>query len=162
MQRGYATAVDQLAELFTTVNMDVLQPYGSPDLDADPDNTPAQLALNVAATSAKGAIVTIDGQGNIHYDPTAVAAFIALGQGQSTTDTITFTVTDPGNLQSTSQITVTVNGVNDAPVLQAPAGGAYTDTAAADTFANLVSTPRSVARPTPLSRLSGTVTWETQ
>ena len=48
----------------------------------------------------------------------------ALGNGQSITDVFTYTVTDAGGLTSTTQVTITILGSNDAPV-------AFDDTAVA-------------------------------
>ncbi len=40
----------------------------------------------------------------------------ALGNGQSITDVFTYTVIDAGGLSSTTQVTITIQGSNDAPV----------------------------------------------
>ena len=40
----------------------------------------------------------------------------ALNTGDTLTDTFTYTVKDPGNLTDTAQLTITINGADDAPV----------------------------------------------
>ena len=82
------------------------------DSDIDGD------ALSVIAhsLSASGVIVSLDTAGNYSYDPTGHAFFDALVDGQTVTDTFTYTISD-GNLATDSAtVTITVTGVNDAPV----------------------------------------------
>ncbi|MDP1368961.1 VCBS domain-containing protein, partial [Klebsiella pneumoniae] len=47
--------------------------------------------------------------------------------GQSVSDTITVTVNDGNGGTDTQQITVTINGANDAPVITGAATGAVTE-----------------------------------
>ena len=68
-------------------------------------------------TLASGAIVTLNADGSYVYDPTGVAAFQALGQGQTATDSFTYTIQDSGALSSSATVTITINGVNDVPAL---------------------------------------------
>ena len=56
--------------------------------------------------------VTIDAQGNVSFDPSG--DFDALGVGESATGTLEYTVSD-GVATDTASVTLTVNGVNDAP-----------------------------------------------
>ena len=44
------------------------------------------------------------------------AAVQALNTGGTLTDTFTYTVKDPGGLSDTAQLTITINGADDAPV----------------------------------------------
>lgn len=60
-------------------------------------------------------VVTLGGGGEVIYTPVA-SAFAHLGEGQSATDTFTYNVTD-GITSQTQTATVTINGVNDAPVV---------------------------------------------
>ncbi len=63
-----------------------------------------------------GAIV-INSDGSYTYNvDNNNATVMALGSGQTITDVFTYTVTDAGGLTSTTQITLTINGSNDAPV----------------------------------------------
>ena len=94
--------------------------------DVDPDlgdirtvtavnGVPANVGTPVALAS--GAIVTVNADGSYTYDPTGVAAFQALGQGQTATDSFTYTMQDGGLLSSSATVTITINGVNDVPAL---------------------------------------------
>ncbi|MDD1967828.1 retention module-containing protein, partial [Pseudomonas putida] len=56
------------------------------------------------------------------------AAYQHLAQGQTTTLTVPFTVTDKAGLTSTSTLTITVTGTNDAPVAKASSGTGTEDT----------------------------------
>jgi hypothetical protein len=82
------------------------------DGDADGDS----FAITaVQAVSAQGAIVTLSG-GQVSYDPGTI--FAGLGNGQTATDSFTYTITDAAGLTSTATATVTITGVtqNAAPV----------------------------------------------
>ena len=68
-------------------------------------------------TSAKGAALTLSGT-DITYDPTQVTALQALAAGEATTDTFTYAVSDGHGRTDTATVTLTVAGVNDAPVVQ--------------------------------------------
>ena len=73
--------------------------------------------VGTPVTLASGAVVTVNANGSYVYDPTGVAAFQALGQGQTATDTFTYTMQDSGGLASSATVTITINGVNDVPAL---------------------------------------------
>ncbi len=83
--------------------------------DTDVDTGDTKTLVSVAATSAKGAAVSII-DGNVVYDPGAL--FQELGQGHTTTDTFTYTMRDAAGATSTATVTVTIIGTNDAPVAQ--------------------------------------------
>ncbi|MCH2062324.1 MAG: Ig-like domain-containing protein, partial [Roseibacillus sp.] len=68
------------------------------------------------SSSTNGASVTVTATGTFSYDPTGSAALQALDTGDQLDDTFTYTVTDIFNQQTTATVTVTVDGVNDAPV----------------------------------------------
>jgi large repetitive protein len=92
--------------------------------DTDPDlgDTKAVVIANggpvgFPSTTAKGATLIVNANGSYSYNPTGVAAFQALGVGQSDTDTFAYTMQDSGGLMSSSIVTITVHGVNDGPVL---------------------------------------------
>ncbi|WXU07237.1 VCBS domain-containing protein [Bradyrhizobium symbiodeficiens] len=61
----------------------------------------------------------------------------SLAQGQTITQVYTVTFTDNHGAQVSQDVTVTINGANDAPTLSDLHIGLLTDTAAADTFSNL-------------------------
>ena len=84
--------------------------------DSDIDNDHADLSVSgVAATSANGAALMLNPDGTISYDPTMAATLQALGEGETLTDSFTYTVSD-GALTDTATVSFTVLGVNDAPV----------------------------------------------
>ncbi|SDG59886.1 VCBS repeat-containing protein, partial [Onishia taeanensis] len=68
--------------------------------------------------------VTIDEGGNVSFDPSG--AFDALGVGEAATGTLTYTVSD-GSATDTASVTLTVNGVNDAPTAGNDGTGAADD-----------------------------------
>ena len=67
-------------------------------------------------------------QGSVQFDQASqsliyvanAAAFDALHAGQTATDTFTYTVRDEGGLESTATVTVTVNGVDNDPIVGTP------------------------------------------
>jgi len=78
--------------------------------------------------------VTNNGDGTFGYDPNG--QFASLAQGETATDTFTYTVTDNNGLIATETATVTITGQNDAPVaspdtLVAAAGATTGDISAA-------------------------------
>jgi VCBS repeat-containing protein len=81
------------------------------------DNDPAGAQLSVQAVDTNGTqgTVTVNGDGTIHYDP--AGQFAGLTQGQSATDTFTYTVTDGTQVSAPGTVTVSVAGSDDAPVI---------------------------------------------
>jgi VCBS repeat-containing protein len=91
--------------------------------DSDPDagDTFTVTALNGSATDvgtlitlASGALLQLNANGTFDY--TDNNAFDSLGDGASDTDTFTYTISDSFGLMDTATVTVTITGVNDAPV----------------------------------------------
>ena len=80
------------------------------------DNGSALSVTSHDATSAQGAAVTVNTDGTFTYNPTASTTLQALDEGDQLADTFDYTVTDIFNQQSTTTVTITVNGVNDNPV----------------------------------------------
>ena len=87
--------------------------------DTDPDAADPLTATTFSGTSGLGAAFTLNGDGSYTYDPTGVAAFDELDGGQSLDDTFTYTVTDSQGSTDTGLLTVTVTGINQAPVVTA-------------------------------------------
>ena len=73
-------------------------------------------AANVGSqiTLASGALLTMSADGAYTYNPNN--RFEYLGAGQSTTDSFSYTVANLSGATDTATVTITVNGVNDAPV----------------------------------------------
>ena len=87
--------------------------------DTDVDNGHILTITSVSPTSAYGASVTLVGT-NLVYNPTVSTNILnALARKEFLTDTFTYTITDDNNLTSTTNVTVLVTGVNDAPIAQA-------------------------------------------
>jgi VCBS repeat-containing protein len=80
---------------------------------SDPDGDVLHVA-SVNTTGTKG-MVSINLDGTIDYDPNG--QFNGLQQGQSATDTFTYKVNDGYHDSNSAMVTVTINGVNDTPVL---------------------------------------------
>ncbi|MCA8883532.1 MAG: tandem-95 repeat protein [Rhodobacteraceae bacterium] len=63
---------------------------------------------------ASGALVSLNANGTLSYDPNG--QFEALAQGGSTTDSFTYLISDGTGGTATATVTMTITGVNDAPV----------------------------------------------
>ena len=70
--------------------------------------------MSVGTTGTKGS-VSINPDGTVHYDPNG--QFESLLAGQTATDTFTYTVSDGFHDRHRRTVTVTINGVNDPPVI---------------------------------------------
>ena len=68
------------------------------------------------ATSAQGIAVTVMADGTFAYDQTGSGTFQALDDGESLTDTFGYTAQDVDGDTDTNTVSITVNGINDAPV----------------------------------------------
>jgi trimeric autotransporter adhesin len=103
----------------SVLNGDVLADNGNGP-DFDPDGDPLSVtAVNGAPgdvdtqiTLATGALLTVNANGSFSYDPNG--QFEHLASGESTTDSFDYTISD-GLATDSATVTVTINGVNDAP-----------------------------------------------
>lgn len=107
---NHAPVVKASAATVTEDQVSVLLPALANATDADGD------ALSLVSASALSGKVVIDG-GGIRYTPAASAQ--ALNNGQSASDTVTYTVSD-GYTTSTGTIAMTVTGITDAPTGPVP------------------------------------------
>ena len=64
-------------------------------------------------TTAKGALVTVHADGSYEYDPNG--AFESLAANEPDTDSFEYTIVDSAGLTSSSTVTVTILGENEAP-----------------------------------------------
>ncbi|GEM_PF-5621582 len=80
--------------------------------DIDPDHLDQLKTTAINTTNTIG-LVTLN-NGIITYDPDDQFAY--LGQGETATDTFSYTVADLANATDTATVTVTINGVNDRPI----------------------------------------------
>jgi|GEM_PF-6721633 VCBS repeat-containing protein len=86
------------------------------DSDIDSDDT-AQTLQVVSAVAASGAEVAFDGPpgGGLVYDPSNVAHFQDLGDGDTATDTITYAIRDRHGAEASSTVTVSLLGRGEDP-----------------------------------------------
>ena len=92
------------------------------DIDVIANDTvpgPGNKKLSVASTDAAGTkgTISLNGDGTIKYDPNH--QFENLGPGETATDTFKYRAQDDAHTSDPATVTVTVSGVNDAPVLSA-------------------------------------------
>ena len=83
------------------------------DFDNDGDTNLTIVAVN--DTTSKGILTFDSGAGTVSYDPNGEVEYLAVGE--STTQTFEYTVIDSEGLTDTGLVTITINGVNDAPVI---------------------------------------------
>ncbi|WP_353110612.1 Ig-like domain-containing protein [Salinisphaera dokdonensis] len=122
------------------------------DTDADLNDTltvsqvngdPAGVGTPVA--SATGGQFTINADGSYSFDPNG--DFDDLAAGESRTTTISYQVSDGNGGTDTATITVTVNGANDAPIVDTPLAaqasndGDTVSVATADSFTDVDGDP---------------------
>ncbi|MEH2024670.1 beta strand repeat-containing protein, partial [Nostoc sp.] len=95
----------------TAVNIEVLaNDRNSLTVSAVDGNT---IAVGTAITLSSGALVTLNVDGSLTYDPNA--SFESLAVDERATDSFTYTISN-GSLTNTASVNLTINGVNDAPV----------------------------------------------
>ena len=125
----------------TAINGSIFADNGSgADSDADGDvftvtevgGVPANVGAAVAGTS--GGLFTINDDGSYIFDPNG--DFEGVATGATVTTTITYTIDDIVDGQSTATVTVTVTGVNDVPIAQ---GDAFTTDEATAVAGNVLA-----------------------
>ncbi|MCF2150954.1 tandem-95 repeat protein [Desmonostoc muscorum LEGE 12446] len=70
------------------------------------------VVVGTAITLSSGALLTLNADGRLTYNPNA--QFESLAVGESGTDSFTYTINN-GSLVNTASVNLTINGVNDAP-----------------------------------------------
>ncbi len=126
--------------------------------DVDADDTKSIVSINTAGTIGS---VTNNGDGTFNYNPNG--NFESLAAGATTTDSFTYTMQDSQGVQSSATMTITITGVNDAPVNTVPGAQTIpenTTTAIAgisvnDVDGNLASTKLTVSNGVINVTLSG-------
>ncbi|MBX2997503.1 MAG: DUF11 domain-containing protein [Caldilineaceae bacterium] len=103
-------AVDDIA--FTDENTPIDIPVLANDTDFA-DDLPFLVVHAVGAPITGTAVITASNK-QIHFDPTN---FTYLPDGVIATDTFTYTISDTVDVSNVATVTVTITGVNDAPVL---------------------------------------------
>ena len=107
--------------------------------DTDPDTSDVLSIYSVAATSTKGAAVSLDLNGDVVYDASASSTLDALAAGETDTDDFTYTITDSHGGYDTATVEVTVKGVNDGPVAVGESFSTDEDTPLVVSAASLLS-----------------------
>ncbi len=106
------TANTDTGALFTTSEDSAFTTDNVLTNDTDPNPIDVLSVTNLDVTGTVGQ-VTDNGDGTFDYDPNG--QFESLRQGQQTTDTFSYTVSDDDGGSDTAVVTVTINGANDAP-----------------------------------------------
>jgi len=99
--------------------------------------------VNTTALSAMGAVIHLNADGTVAYDPSNATRLQALGAGESVVDTFTYTMQVANGAISTATVHITVVGQNDAPVVVAVGSrfdGAATEDDGADGSGKLNTT----------------------
>ncbi|MFT5526223.1 MAG: VCBS repeat-containing protein, partial [Pirellulaceae bacterium] len=89
--------------------------------DTDIDNGDKISVASVTAASASGAVVTLV-DGIVSYDVTSVATIQALSQGETATDSFSYTITDGNGGTATATVSINLTGVNDPVTAVADTG----------------------------------------
>ncbi|MBI5165103.1 MAG: tandem-95 repeat protein, partial [Magnetospirillum sp.] len=85
------------------------------DVDGDTLSVVANSVVHVGSGAAKG-LVAIQTDGSVKYQPTT-SAWASLDDGETGSDTFTYTVSDGHGGTATGNLTFTVTGTNDAPTV---------------------------------------------
>ncbi len=86
------------------------------DNDTDPDPDDMLTVIGSDASSADGAVVSVNADGSYIYDPTAAPVLQALASGAQKVDTFVYTIGDGHGNQDSATVSILVTGVNDAPI----------------------------------------------
>ncbi len=71
------------------------------------------VVVGTPITLSSGALVTLNADGSLAYNPNA--SFEVLAVGESGTDSFTYTTNNNSSLTNTASVNLTINGVNDVP-----------------------------------------------
>lgn len=87
--------------------------------DTDPDAAYGDFVAldSYENVSLYGATVVVNANGSFSYDPTGAATLQALAVGESLVDGFNYTIADAFGNTSTAMVSITVNGVNDVPII---------------------------------------------
>ncbi len=95
------------------------------DSDPDPSDTLTVTEVNGVASVgtsiqlASDATLFVNSDGSFQYDPTTSAVLNALRSDQEATDTFSYTIEDLAGEPSTADVSITIDGVNDRPTVDA-------------------------------------------
>ena len=129
--------------------------------DSDPDGDDLTVSavngnggdVGTQITLSSGALLTLNADGSYTYDPNG--SFEALGAGESGSDSFTYTAADGNGAENSATVSVTVNGVNDAPATSDDAASTSEDQpVTVDVLAN-DSDPEGALAPSTVAVQSG-------
>ena len=113
------TGTNDAPTLTGSASADILEDAGSVTLDvlSTATDVDASDVLSVASvTDGANGTVAINADGSVTYTPNA-GAYDSLADGETATDTFTYTISDGAGGTVTGTATVNVTGTNDAPTL---------------------------------------------
>lgn len=108
------TAVDNGSPGFTTDQDSLVTTASVLTNDSDPDTSDTLSVLSFDDSGTSG-LVGDNGDGTFDYDPNG--QFDGLAAGQSATDAFSYTVSDGNGGTDAAIVTITINGLDDAPQL---------------------------------------------
>jgi CSLREA domain-containing protein len=130
------------------------------DIDSDGDDTLTVTEVNGEASSVgiqitlpSGALLTLNADGSYDYDPNN--QFEHLAVGETVVDTFTYMVSDGQDGTDTAMVTITIVGVNDAPLAADDVATTPEDTAVTIDVASNDSDVDSSLNPASASVVSG-------
>jgi Ca2+-binding RTX toxin-like protein len=129
--------------------------------DSDPNNdtlTVTQVNGNIADVGnqislASGALLTLNTDGSFDYNPNG--QFESLGTETTATDSFTYTISDGNDETSSATVTVTINGVNDAPVAVNDSSTTAQNTAVTIQTSSLLANDTDVDSPSTSLSITG-------
>ncbi|HEV2890845.1 MAG TPA: Ig-like domain-containing protein [Frankiaceae bacterium] len=110
---GDNDAPDAVNDAYSTDEATQIGPLSILSNDSDAEGA---VTVTTVSAASNGGTVTDNHDGTVSFDP--AGAFEGLGAGQSDTTSFTYTVKDGEDVTDTATVTITVNGINDAPVAQ--------------------------------------------
>jgi VCBS repeat-containing protein len=99
---------------------DAAHDFSVADLLSNDTDVDASDELDVAGFSAKsamGAVISLNDDGTLHYDPTGADEIQALGAGETATDTFEYTVSDGNGGTDVATVSVQLLGAADTDLL---------------------------------------------
>ncbi len=147
--------------------------------DSDPDNDALSAIVQTNVVGSNGGLFSIAANGQVSFNPNGNFEDLAAGETRDTS--FTYTLVDADGLTDTATVTVTVTGINDAPVTVGTIGtqtnndsdvitplnvsGFFDDPDTSDVLTYSVTglPPGLVINPTPVSsaeRLTRVLPWE--
>ncbi|MEQ1943136.1 VCBS domain-containing protein [Mesorhizobium sp. VNQ89] len=111
---------EQLAPLIVTQINGIDRSFGSGGWTGEIELPPSPATATASGLSGEdypGAVLQINSNGTILYDPRG--SFQWLAEGETATDTFTYTVRDKYGFTDSATVKITVTGNNDAPIITA-------------------------------------------